>query len=250
MTPIVIPPDQVLLSAYFLRRIAALLASLDIPRRSIPDWIADTLYEYGGKVSHASGAGFDVHAVDVDEAFGNEGSFRWVSDFLKLKDQSWKQSPQKRVLARIRLIVLCLILSGLLESWGEAERVSDKGGPNSFGKYRQRAPRVQVGTSRVDATRSLASILRGAASDEFWSRVMSIISIRDVTENRLSPTNQHELDFGVLNPKKGSGHEVPNRLLGIRVGGGIKPATKARGRKRSSSRAVSKATPLRPPRHR
>jgi len=78
MTSIVIPPDQVLLSAYFLRRIAALLASLDIPRRSIPDWIADTLYEYGGKVSHASGAHFDVHAVDVDDAFGNEGSFRWV----------------------------------------------------------------------------------------------------------------------------------------------------------------------------
>lgn len=72
MTSIVIPPDHILLSASFLRRIASLLASLDIPRRSIPDWIADTLYEYRGKVTHSSGDRFDIRSVDVDEAFGNE----------------------------------------------------------------------------------------------------------------------------------------------------------------------------------
>jgi len=250
MTSIVIPPDHILLSASFLRRIASLLASLDIPRRSIPDWIADTLYEYRGKVTHSSGDRFDIRSVDVDEAFGNEGSFRWVSDFLKLKDQSWKQSPQKRVLARIRLIVLCLILSGLLESWGEPERAPDESGPNSFGKYRQRAARTLVGVSRVDAMRVLSGILEGDASGKFWSRVTMLIASRNVRDGSVSPTNLHEMDFSVLNPKKGSGHEVSNRLLGIRIGGGIKPATKARGRKRSSSRAVSKASPLRPPRHR
>lgn len=249
MTSIVIPPDHVLLSASFLSRIASLLASLDIPRRSIPDWIADTLYEFGGKVSHASGDRFDVRSVDVDEAFGNEGSFRWVSDFLKLRDGSWKQSPQKRVLARIRLIVLCLILSGLLESWGEPERAPDESGPNSFGKYRLRAARIQVGVSRVNPLRALTGMLRGEDADKFWARVVAAVSRLDTGLGKLSPTVMYEMNFDVLNPKKGTGREVSDRLYGIRIGK-IGPATKARFRRLSASRAVSKAPPLRPTRHR
>jgi hypothetical protein len=251
MASIVIPPDHVLLSASFLKRIAALLSSLDIPRRSIPDWIADTLYEYGGSVAHASGAVFDRRSVDVDEAFGNEGSFRWISDFVRLKDQSYKQSPQKRILARVRLIVLCLILCGLLESWGQPERANDDSGPVNLGKYRQRAARIQVGAAHVDAMRVLVGLLYGDSADKFWLVAVSQITERCSERGTVFPTDVRDLDFNVLSPRKGSGHEVSNELLRKSFGKVkfAKRGTFTPRKGRTTSRKISKTSSVRPSRH-
>ena len=53
----------------------------------------------------------DVGDVDtgdetIDLAFGDDGSFRWLSDFLSFASEPPKQKPQRRVLTRLRLIDL------------------------------------------------------------------------------------------------------------------------------------------------
>nr|WP_313665896.1 hypothetical protein [Brucella intermedia] len=168
---VIIPPDRVLLQPRFLRRIATLLAKLNIPRRSVPNWIADTIYDFEGEITDSDGSRFRLYPDDIDEAFSNEGSFRWISDFVKLKDQPWKQSPQRRVLARIRLIVLCLIICGLLESWGEAEITSAVPSSASLDGYRRRKSRTTTYAVDARAIQAMNTLLSGRGANPIWMNV-------------------------------------------------------------------------------
>ena len=86
------------------QRLAIATAALEFSRRKLIDEIADVLYEFEGELVWPDGRPFDL--PDIDEAFGGDGSFRWLSDFIRFAARPVHQLPQRRVIARLRLIDL------------------------------------------------------------------------------------------------------------------------------------------------
>lgn len=86
------------------QRLAIATAGLEVSRRKLPDMIADAIYGFEGKIIWPDGAPYDLPCID--EAFGDEGTFRWLSDFIKFAVVPPRQVPQRRVLERLRLIDL------------------------------------------------------------------------------------------------------------------------------------------------
>ncbi len=107
---IVVASDRELRRRSYFARLAmatkALQAELQISRREMPDWIADTIYAHRGEIVGADGQPFEVSDTDIDDAFNNDGSFRWLSGFIRFADDSPRQAPQLRVLDRLRLLDL------------------------------------------------------------------------------------------------------------------------------------------------
>lgn len=85
-------------------RLAIATAALEVSRRKLPDLIADAIYGFEGRIVCRNGTPYDL--PDIDEAFGNEGTFRWISDFTRFAEKPPRQVPQRRVLERLRLIDL------------------------------------------------------------------------------------------------------------------------------------------------
>lgn len=107
---IVVASDRELRRRSYFRRLAmatkALQAELKLSRREIPDWIADTIYAWRGEIVWPDGRPFDVSDTDIDDAFRNDGSFRWLSGFVRFADTVPRQAPQSRIVDRLRLIDL------------------------------------------------------------------------------------------------------------------------------------------------
>ncbi len=76
----------------------------DLSRREIPNWLAHVIYEYDGRILWPVGRVFEIEDETIDLAFGDDGSFRWLSAFLTFASEPPKQKPQKRVIMRLRLI--------------------------------------------------------------------------------------------------------------------------------------------------
>lgn len=85
-------------------RLAIATAALEFSRRKLIDEISDVLYGFTGKLVWPDGTPFDL--PDIDDAFGGDGSFRWLSDFIRFAEHPPIQVPQRRVIARLRLIDL------------------------------------------------------------------------------------------------------------------------------------------------
>lgn len=62
------------------------------------------LYGFEGKLVWPEGTPFEL--PEIDDAFGGDGSFRWLSDLIRFAEASPRQHPQRRVLERLRLIDL------------------------------------------------------------------------------------------------------------------------------------------------
>lgn len=107
---IVIPDDDVLLNPVTVHRLAIALQGYALARRHVPDFIVDTVYGYPGIILNADRTVFCICRMDVDEAFNDDGTFRWVSDFLRFTMAPPKQRAQLRILKRLRLIALALII--------------------------------------------------------------------------------------------------------------------------------------------
>lgn len=103
---VTIAPDWQLLRKSNFQRLAMATKALELTRREIPNWVADTIFGFEGHKVSSDGTPFEVSDTDIDDAFGNDGSFRWLSDFMSFADTPPKQNPQRRVLARLRLIDL------------------------------------------------------------------------------------------------------------------------------------------------
>lgn len=107
---IVVASDDELTRLSCFRRMAMATASLvrseGISRRRFPDWLADTIYGYEGEIVWAHGGAFTISDTAIDDAFNNDGSFRWLWGFVRFADETPRQAPQQRVLARLRLIEL------------------------------------------------------------------------------------------------------------------------------------------------
>jgi len=103
---VVVASDAQLTRKSHVQRLAMATRALELPRRAIPDWIADHVFGFEGVIVWPDGAPFVVSDTAIDEAFNDDGSFRWLSDFLRFADTEPRQRPQARVLARLRLIDL------------------------------------------------------------------------------------------------------------------------------------------------
>lgn len=107
---IIVPDDTALLTREAYQRIALATAQLNLPRRKIPDWMADRLYRDDVMFAFGNGAPFILTDNAIDEAFNEDGSFRWLSDLMRLADAPPSQSPQRRLLPRLRLLTLAFAI--------------------------------------------------------------------------------------------------------------------------------------------
>lgn len=107
---IYVASDDELSDPVYFRRLAiasaALVSELALSRRTFPDWIADVIFSYEDRMRWRHDGSFIVRDTAIDDAFGGDGSFRWLSDFLRFADTPPRQRPQYRVLKRLRLIDL------------------------------------------------------------------------------------------------------------------------------------------------
>ena len=107
---IYVATDDELSRISYFRRLAiasaALKSELALSRRSIPDWLADAIFSYEGRILWPHEGPFIVRDTAIDDAFNNDGSFRWISGFLNFAEVPPRQAPQYRVMTRLRLIDL------------------------------------------------------------------------------------------------------------------------------------------------
>lgn len=103
--------DDELLRRSHVRRLAIATRALELPRREIPNWMADVIYGYGGDIFWSGGKLFKLDNVDIDTVFNDDGSFRWISDFVRFAERWPAQTPQQRLLPRLRLIDLAFRIS-------------------------------------------------------------------------------------------------------------------------------------------
>lgn len=103
---IIVARDLELLRPSYFRRLAVATANLELPRRRIPDWMADVIYGYEGRILWPDGTAVVIPDNLIDDAFNNDGSFRWLSDFIRFAERMPRQAPQQRVVTRLRLLDL------------------------------------------------------------------------------------------------------------------------------------------------
>lgn len=103
---VIVATDEQLSRQSHFYRLAIATKALRISRRQIPNWLADEIFNFEGKVIRLDGREFIVEDEAFDRAFNDDGSFRWLSDFMGFAQHLPKQNPQVRVLDRLRLIDL------------------------------------------------------------------------------------------------------------------------------------------------
>jgi hypothetical protein len=107
---VIIPDDDVLLNPIAIHRFAIALQNQSLSRRSVANFILDVVYGYRGLILNADRTVFCICRMDVDDAFNDDGTYRWVSDFLRFTMAPPKQRAQRRILKRLQLIALALII--------------------------------------------------------------------------------------------------------------------------------------------
>lgn len=86
-------------------RLAIAAVAEGFTRREWPDQLCDTIYSFCGTIKYPDGSVFEPTDTEIDDTF-NDPDFRWISDFLAFADVAPRQRPQRRVIARLRLIDL------------------------------------------------------------------------------------------------------------------------------------------------
>lgn len=108
---VVVASDEELSRRSHFQRLATATRALGISRREIPNWLADTIYGFRGRITWPDGRTFEVDDEDIDAAFNDDGSFRWLSGFMYFAEFDPRQRPQERILRRLRLIDLAFRIS-------------------------------------------------------------------------------------------------------------------------------------------
>ena len=102
---VVMASDYQLQRKSHFQRLAIAAAAKGISRRVWADAIVDAIYGFEGTIYYADGRKFEPTDTEVDDTFF-DADFRWISDFLSFATIEVKQRPQRRVIARLRLIDL------------------------------------------------------------------------------------------------------------------------------------------------
>lgn len=105
---IIVLSNLQLLRRDIYQNIAIYVAALPIPSREVPNWIAEKIFWFEGQILWSDGRNYDVGEEDIDRAFNDDQSFRWVRSFRNRCHIPLKQSPQKRLVSRLRLISLAI----------------------------------------------------------------------------------------------------------------------------------------------
>lgn len=87
------------------QRLAIAAAAEGLSRREWPNAIVDAVYGFEGTIYFADGRKFEPTDTEIDDTFADP-DFRWISDFLSFAETEPRQRPQRRVIARLRLIDL------------------------------------------------------------------------------------------------------------------------------------------------
>ena len=91
-------------SRSYFRRLAIATRNLGLSRREIPNWMANTIFRFEGVIRSHDGQALNITDTAIDDAFRNDGSFRWLSDFMGFAERPLRQSPQMRVVVRLQLL--------------------------------------------------------------------------------------------------------------------------------------------------
>ncbi len=83
-----------------------LLEEYQLSRRAYANWLTDVVFDESIRVLQRDGRPYMITDTLIDDVFNNDGSFRWLSDFLEFAEEPIRQSPQKRILERLRVIDL------------------------------------------------------------------------------------------------------------------------------------------------
>lgn len=104
--------DEVLSNLVYYRRLATAMASLmlnrPLSRRKFADYMATTIFGFLGNdgiVCDRNVKPIVIRDTAIDDAFKDDGSFRWLSDFVK-RGVDPKQRPPASTLVRLRIIDL------------------------------------------------------------------------------------------------------------------------------------------------
>lgn len=94
-------------------RLAITYANLvPMGRRLIVDWLCAVIWEYDGIIVDARGHRIDPRAFEPDEVLRteNDGSLRWLSDFLKFAERPPYQAAHDKVIPRLELLYLAIAI--------------------------------------------------------------------------------------------------------------------------------------------
>ena len=103
---VTVATDEVISSPSYHRRLALATANLNTSRRKLADDIVDALFLFEGELLWPDGAVLYLSDTCLDDAFGGDGSFRWLSQFIRHGQTPLLRRPQSRILERLRLIDL------------------------------------------------------------------------------------------------------------------------------------------------
>lgn len=106
--PIYVLYDFQLLNRFLYQEMAKFIAALEMSSREVPDWMAENIYFYEGKILWPAGSKFEIADDAIDMAFNDDASFRWIRSFRNHAEVPLKQRPQERLLFRLRLIALAI----------------------------------------------------------------------------------------------------------------------------------------------
>ena len=88
-------------------RLAAASLALDLPRRPFLTFLAETIFWFEGRIVWPDGTVLPVTDTLIDDHFP-DGSARWVSSFWQCAKTPPRQSAQRRVCWRLRIIRVTL----------------------------------------------------------------------------------------------------------------------------------------------
>ena len=106
---------EVLLTRDYLFALAKAMTMLDLSRRSVPDWLADTIFgwvEDGGIILDGEGKEIAIHAEIIDDAHGEDGSFQWVSAQRQRVANPPRRRPRQSLLLRLQLYDAAFMIRG------------------------------------------------------------------------------------------------------------------------------------------
>ena len=107
---VVVPPARLLLTKQYVTRMAFALANMRIPRREVPNLMANALFLRDTEFRFCGGEKYEIGDEEIDSAFGADGSFKWIADFTNLSRYPLKQNPHYTNELRLRLMALWFLV--------------------------------------------------------------------------------------------------------------------------------------------
>ncbi|WP_300532427.1 hypothetical protein [Maricaulis sp.] len=106
--------DEVFLSAEFLNQLAQHVVTLNMSRRKMAEWIAEHLNALDGAydVFDGNGRWMDFHDEILSEAFGDDESFKYLSDVLRYAERPATRKPSDFMLLRFQLLAIAFLREG------------------------------------------------------------------------------------------------------------------------------------------